>query len=291
MFGLPGQFPLKKCRKCSLVFINNKMKQSELKRYYPSKKYYSYNMAVSKGFFSTLREYLMKHYYSPSILSTIISFAVHNVPAIPKKVKNGKILDIGCGSGETLFLLKKLGWNVYGLDIDKEAIKNAQKNKLLSVQFGTYKNLKIYPDNFFDAIRLYHVIEHINDPVLCLQLIFKKIKVNGELLIGTPNTQSFMANIFKSYWYNLDTPRHLFLFSPQNLRVILEKNGFKVIKTEFCSAGGLVGSMQYVAEAVFNRKIDLIHKQWLVMLFYPLERILDVLRCGDVFVVRAKKSI
>lgn len=285
MFNLPGKFAVKKCKQCSLVFLDPQPSQKLLKKHYPSQKYYSYSRSKERDLFKAIRDYLIGHYYSPNIFSLFFSTFIQNIPAIPSYVKNGKILDIGCGDGDTLESLKKLGWETYGLDVDARAVEIANK-KGHSVKRGTFRALSTYPDSYFDAIRLYHVIEHIDNPLACLSLIRKKLKKEGELLIGTPNIHSPLASIFGSYWYNVDTPRHLFLFSPQTLEKLLSKNNFVINKIEFCSAGGIPGSLQYVVRDLLNRKIDLI-KIPIVLLFYPLEWILNRLKAGDVFVVRA----
>lgn len=285
MFNLQEKFAVKKCRQCSLVFLDPQPSKKLLKKHYPSQKYYSYSRSKERDLFKIIRDYLIGHYYSPNIFSLSISTFIQNIPAIPSYVKNGKILDIGCGDGDTLVSLKKLGWETYGLDINSKAVEIANK-KGLNVKSGAFRALSTYPDSYFDAIRLYHVIEHIDNPSLCLSLIRKKLKKRGELLIGTPNINSPLANIFGSYWYNLDTPRHLFLFSPQTLGKLLNKNNFVIKKTEFCSVGGIPGSLGYVVRDLLNRKINLI-KIPIVLLFYPLEWILNKLGAGDVFVVRA----
>jgi len=287
MFDLPGEFFLKKCSNCSLVFLDPQPSDSEIKKYYPSKNYYAYNKNKKKGLAEVFREYLVRHYYSPNLFSLFISTFVQNVPAMPLFVRNGKILDIGCGAGDTLLLLKELGWDTYGIDMDSKAIENAEKRGLNNLRFGTYKDLARYPDNYFDAIRLYHVIEHLDDPSLCLSLIKNKLKNNGELIVGTPNIKSLVGIIFKSCWYNLDSPRHLFLFSPSTLKKLVEKEGFIIKKTEFCSAGGIAGSLQYFLRDKLNKKIDLIHKLAVVLLFYPFEWVLDKLYLGDVFTIKA----
>lgn len=289
MFDLPGKFSVKKCLACSLVFLDPQPLGSQLKKYYPSKKYYAYNKNDTRGFFQTLREYLVKNYYSPTFLSKIITLFIKNVPAMPSNPKSGKILDLGCGTGDTLVLLKKLGWDTYGIDMDKNAISTGKKRGLNNLKLGTYKGLDEYPDNFFDAIRLYHVIEHLDDPELCLSLINKKLKKGGELIVGTPNMGSLVGRIFKSCWYNLDSPRHLFIFSPRTLGKLVEKNGFNIKKTEFCSAGGLAGSLQYLIEDVFGKKINLINNLLIVLLLYPIEWFLDKLSLGDVFSLKATK--
>lgn len=290
MFGFSGKFFLKKCSKCSLAFLDPQPSGLELKKYYPSKNYYAYNINKKKGFIQILREYLIKHYYSPNFISLIITTFIKNVPAMPSYCKNGKILDLGCGMGDTLLLLKKLGWETYGIDMDKNAIATGRKLGLKNLTLGTYKNLTRYPDNYFDAIRMYHVIEHLDDPSLCICLIKKKLKKNGELIIGTPNIKSLLGFLFKSCWYNLDSPRHLFLFSPNTLRKIIEKEGLKVNKIEFCSAGGTAGSLQYFISDVFNKKVDLVHKFLVVLLFYPFEWFLDKFWLGDVFTIKANKK-
>lgn len=290
MFDLPGLFIIKQCQKCKFVFIDPKPTSKDLKKHYPSGQYYSYSEHEKKNFFETLRDYLINHYYNKTILTRIITSVIPNVPAIPNLNTEGKILDIGCGNGDTMLILKGLGWDAYGFDIDKRAIDAARKRGLSNVRVGSYHTLAKYPDNFFDAVRLYHVIEHLDNPELCLKLISKKLKKNGELIIGTPNIDSATSFIFGKYWYNLDTPRHLFLFSPKTLRYLMSQQSFRSISIEYVSAGGIIGSCQYIIEDIFKKKIDLIHKQWLVIMLYPIERALDLLRLGDVFVLRARKE-
>lgn len=288
MLGIPGSFSIKRCNNCSSIFLDPQPDESELKKYYPSKKYYSYNKNNAKGFFGILKEYLIEHYYLPNFLSKFISTFIQNVPAMPSYGKKGKILDVGCGAGETLALLKKLGWEAYGIDMDHGAIKNAKKKGLENVMLGTYKDLKKYKDNYFDVIRLYHVIEHIDNPSLCFSLLAKKIKKSGEIIIGTPNVDSLASKIFRSYWYNLDTPRHLVLFSPTTLKTLVRNEGFIAEKIEYCAAGGVLGSIQYFLGDVIGKKINLIHKFYFVLLFYPLDWILNKLGQADVFVLRAR---
>jgi len=289
MFDIPSNFLLKKCSKCGLVFIDPQPFQKALKKHYPSKSYYAYRKTGKKGVFEILREYLVMHYYSPNLLSKFISTFIKNVPAMPSKNIKGKILDLGCGTGDTLVLLKKLGWETYGIDMDKNALFMGKRKGLKNLRLGTYQALSKYPDSFFDAIRLYHVIEHIDDPVKCVRLIKRKLKKNGELIIGTPNADSLLSFLFKKDWYNLDSPRHLFIFSPKTLKRLIKSEKMSAGSAEFYSAGGLPGSLQYYIEDKFGKKIDLIHKLPAVLLLYPLEWFLDKIKLGDVFTIKAIK--
>ena len=287
MLGLPGKFSVQQCSTCMLVFLSPRPTQEALKKYYPSKKYYAYTSSTKKGLFGILREYLIRHYYHPTLLSMFISTFIQDVPAMPSYVKNGKILDIGCGAGDTLMLFKNLGWDTYGLDMDTWALMNAKKRGLKHLRLGTYEALGKYPNNYFDSIRLYHVIEHIDDAALCFSLIRRKLKKNGELVIGTPNVDSIVSKLFRSYWYNLDVPRHVMLFSPRTLTKLAKKEGFSVKKINYCAVGGIIGSVQYLIEGLLHKKIDLIHTLPFVLLFYPFDWLLNKLRNGDVFVMRA----
>jgi len=264
MFGLPGKFGEYRCTRCGFVRLDPKPK--DVKKYYPPQKYYSYSDKSNPSFFSWLRSFLIRH--------RVFSL----VPAMPQ-ASSGRILDVGCGSGDTLLLLKQVGWDVYGMDIDSSAVKVAKKRGLKNV---STKRITGFPDNYFDVIRAYHVIEHLESPKEFLQNAQTKLKAGGKIIIGTPNVDSLVAKVFGSRWYNLDAPRHLFLFSPKTLSKIV-KPKFSDIHISFHSAGGWVGSIQYL----FG--VDLINRQWLVMLFYPLEWILDRLGLGDVFVLRARK--
>lgn len=295
MFGKKGQFTLCECNKCKLVFLNPQPTAQKLKKYYVGSKYYAYQSS-SKNIYSMIRTYLLKHYYNATLLSRLLTLMLRSVPAIPKKksyLVKGKIMDIGCGSGETLQLLKGLGWDVYGIEPNSYAVSVATKSNLENVKLGTYEHLKFYKNNFFDAIRLYHVLEHIDDPNLCLKLIHQKLKKDGELIIALPNYDSLQRRVFRSYWYNLDSPRHLYLFSVNTLKKLLEKQSIIVNKIDYYSVYGVTGSIRNILEKKFGKSNkllkSLIFGMAITMLLYPLERLLDVLHQGDIIIVRASK--
>lgn len=284
MFQLPGTFEVWRCHACDSSFLWPQLSEQQLSRFYPKKKYYAYQSGKG-GFFQKVREYLIEHYYEPNFFTSLLK-----VPAIPQQKEGGKVLDLGCGTGETLLLLNKIGWDVYGMDMDNEALIIAKSRGLTNLRKGKFRDLKNYPDNFFDAIRLYHVIEHLDNPILCLELIQKKLRKGGEVIIGTPNNESFLSKVFGTYWYNLDSPRHLMVFNPKSLTKLIKQVGFKINSVEFCSAGGLLGSIQYLMEEKRHKNVDLIHNTILVLLVYLVEWVLDKLSVGDIFVLRATKA-
>lgn len=286
--NLPGTFHEVRCRKCGIVFLNPQPTEQEIKPYYPKNLYYAYIKNAKSGLVGKLRENIIKNYYNSSIFHQCIRILIPNSFAIPKYIKKGTVLDIGCGTGDILLLLKEMGWDVYGTEIDENAISIARKNGLKNVTFAAVKDINNFPNNFFDAVRLYHVIEHINDPNLCIKIIHKKLKKGGQLLITTPNIESPVAHFFKKWWSGVDAPRHLFLFSSNTVRKLIENNEFFVEKVEFCSATGISGSIYNYINDIVGRKISIAQKLGIAL--YPLEWILNKSGLGDHVTIRATKK-
>jgi len=287
MFGLAGVFGIYKCGCCGLLSLRPKLTKEKLVHFYPSDTYYSYTN--NKSIFLRLRSILIRFFYHPTLFTKILFLFINTVPAIPKRKVGGRIMDVGCGSGETLRILKKYGWDAYGIDIDKKAVLRAQKSGLDKVFFGSYQKLGTYKNKYFDVIRAYHVIEHMDSPVRFLALAKKKLKDDGELILGTPNSESVLEKVFRSYWYNLDTPRHLYVFSPKTLVYLLGQAHFETADLRFCSGGGWLGSIQYVLSDILKKNVRFIENPLVFFLFYPLDKLSDTMRTGDVFVLTARK--
>jgi 2-polyprenyl-3-methyl-5-hydroxy-6-metoxy-1,4-benzoquinol methylase len=148
-------------------------------------------------------------------------FSVMHLPARP----GGRLLDVGCGDGRLLSTMRDLGWKVEGVDFDRAAVEQA-RTKGLRVHLGTLE-AQGYPDDYFDAVTLSHVIEHVHDPLGLLQECRRILKPQGHLVVVTPNTASLTHRIFGAACFNLDPPRHLHLFNRRTLRWLAELAGFQ----------------------------------------------------------------
>lgn len=140
-------------------------------------------------------------------------------------VPGGRLLDVGCGSGEWLELMRKLGWSVEGVDFDGNAVEVATRNGL-KVSCGGLEEQK-YPDCSFDAVTLNHVIEHVPDPLQTVEECLRVLKPGGRLVMFTPNNSSLSHQIFKGDWRGLEPPRHLHIFSMSSMCGLLAKAGFR----------------------------------------------------------------
>lgn len=290
MFDISGSFSYKQCVSCGLAFLDPQPDEKTLRKHYPTEHYFAYDKEGKGGVIGSIREYLVKRVYNPTPLSRVLTTLLNTTFATPSYRKGGKILDIGCGTGDMLILLKELGWDVYGIDIDKKAIDKAKTRGLRNLRVGTYKDVDAYPDNYFDSIRLYHVIEHIDDPSLCLKILYKKLKPNGELFLCTPSFESPIQKVFGTYWSALDAPRHLYLFTPKTLALVAKKYNFVVLSVSYDSARAIAGSLRYIVNDITKRRGKFFGRLPVVVAFYPIEWLIDKIGLGNSFTMRLTRS-
>lgn len=225
-------YQLVKCNNCGLVFLNPRPINMSI--HYPE--FYEPHKISNDDFFQKIHAFLMGSYYKKkkNAVERLCSYVFKKVYIeIPAK-KGAKILDLGCGSGINLYNLNKLGFDTYGIDFSEKAVNFARKElKLKNIKHGNLKS-NSYPKNFFDVVILSHVIEHLPDPKKTIILVKKILKKNGQVIITTPNLNSINYRLFKRFWFPLETPRHLFLFSSSTLSNLLERvEGLEISKVKY----------------------------------------------------------
>jgi SAM-dependent methyltransferase len=139
-----------------------------------------------------------------------------------------RLLDVGCGSGESLRRITSMGWEAEGVDVDPLAVENARA-KGVRVRLGDLASQQ-YPDDYFDAVYMSHVIEHVHDPAGLLRECRRVLKPGGRLVALTPNVDSWGHARFGRAWVSLDPPRHLMLFRPQTLAKLVEDAHLSVVQ-------------------------------------------------------------
>ncbi len=138
-----------------------------------------------------------------------------------------KILDIGCGNGEFLSRISNTKFEKFGIEINAEGYELC-KGKNLKVFNKELKDLK-FQDNFFDVVTLWHVIEHLENPIDTIKSVKRVLKEDGILVIAVPNTDSLGFKYGQNFWFHLDSPRHLMLFNKKSLKYLLNNAGFRII--------------------------------------------------------------
>lgn len=286
-------FSVLKCKRCHALFINPFPSQEQSRKFYPQN-YYSYETSDQpKGFFESLKKKIIDYYTNPKakfnlfdkILVMIFKNKFSGVPLYKKE--RGRFLDIGCGSGVNLRIVKEYGWEPYGIELDEKAVEFA-KNDGLNVECSSLEQAKFSVK--FDSIRIWHVFEHLNNPDKAMEKIAGLLADDGEILMAVPNSNSWTRKIFKKYWYGLDVPRHVVNYSPKTLNYILEKNNLKIKELKYASCGSFIGSISNLLKFNFEYNTNLIDNFFLVTLFSPLDYLSDLFSQGDTIFLKIIKK-
>ena len=137
--------------------------------------------------------------------------------------QRGRLLDVGCSIGTLMGVARELGWEVEGLEPNPKAVNLARKQGFsIHEGFLTAEQIRELPGGY-QCVVMSDVIEHISDPVEALRLANELLEPGGFLLVSTPNLESFWCRKFQ-----LKPAEHLFLFSSDNLRTLLERLGLKI---------------------------------------------------------------
>lgn len=149
--------------------------------------------------------------------------------------RNAYILDIGCGNGRFLNYLYHFGYtHLYGTELSGKSLQRSQQYNYLKIFEGSIETIN-FENNFFDAICIFHVLEHTQNPIFTLNKIKKILKPEGYLFISFPNISSKQAQKFKGYWLHLDPPRHLNFISPDDFISFMSNIGFSLVKEKYFS--------------------------------------------------------
>ena len=234
-------FNIVSCSSCGFKFTNPRPDDSVLGNYYKAESYVSHTNS-KKGIINKLyhivRNYTLKQ----------------KVKLISKYVSRGTILDYGCGTGMFLSECKKSGWEAIGMEPDDNARQIASEQNLNL--FSDKATLQLHLAEIeFDAITLWHVLEHVTDMYDTLAFFKYKLKPHGVLIIAVPNHVSYDAQYYKEYWAAYDVPRHLHHFELKSMNTLLDNGGFKLIDTKPMKFDSYYVSM--LSEKYKNGKVNL----------------------------------
>lgn len=209
------EFKIQQCDHCMFKFVNPRPDPDEIVRYYQSENYISHD-AQSKNLFN--RAYKIAREFSIRKKYNIVK----------QHVSSGTILDIGCGTGEFLYYCKSRGYDVSGVEPNEKAMQYARQVNGLTIT----ENLFSLEANSvkFNGVTLWHVLEHLHALNESLITIKGLLAPGGILIIAVPNCNSWDAHRYGKYWAAYDVPRHLYHFTEETLKILIEKHGFKVNK-------------------------------------------------------------
>jgi len=208
-------FEIWQCNVCTARFTQNVPDKNEIEKYYKSENYISHS-DTKQGFINSLYHFVRKKTLNGK----------RKLVEKYTKLSIGKILDIGAGTGAFLQVMQKSEWDVTGFEPDETARENAKKLYGLSLQPSEELfNLKA---ETFDAITLWHVLEHVHELHEYMDQLKKLLKLTGCLFIAIPNYTCYDEKIYKEFWAGYDVPRHLYHFSPTSITQLLLQHGLQL---------------------------------------------------------------
>jgi SAM-dependent methyltransferase len=154
--------------------------------------------------------------------------------AIASTKAPGPVLDVGCGGGLFLRLLRERGHKVMGLDFSLDASRTAWSVNRVPAVCGMLSQAPLRPAAF-SVITMFHVLEHLFDPVGYVEEVHKLLAADGRLVIQVPNAASWQFLLFGQNWNGIDVPRHLVNFKEKDLVGLVEACGFEVIRRKYFS--------------------------------------------------------
>jgi len=209
-------FQIIECDNCSMRFTNPIPSVEEIALYYDFPDYISHTDST-KGWMHQLYHKVRNH--------TLIQ-KTNWIQSLFTGYK-GQILDIGAGTGAFANAMQNKGWKVTALEPDEASRNRALQN--YGLQLLPSDELFNLPENTFDVITLWHVLEHVHALKPYIQSFQKLLKPNGRLIIAVPNYNSYDATFYKQFWAAYDVPRHLYHFAPPSMRYLMKKQGLEVI--------------------------------------------------------------
>ena len=215
----PETFSYCRCKSCGHWYLNPRPSIKDLNVIYPEN-YYAFTSGMN-----------------PVVQKFRAFWEQKKVESYRRLIGEGqrRILDVGCGEGRFLSILKKYGfsqWQLCGLDFDEDAVKKCRDRGFEAVS----KRIEDFTEGngTFDAVVMLQLIELVEGPAVIARRVFELLKPGGYFIIETPNIDSLDFHWFKkSYWGHFHFPRHWHLFSTQSLKGMLESAGFKVTETSY----------------------------------------------------------
>ena len=238
LHDLPGEFTVVRCRNCGLMRTNPRLTPEDIGLYYPE----NYGPYLGTRVLKTTRKrvHWFKKLFKP-LFHSVFNFNTTNLPTVAP----GQLLEIGCASGAYLRYMANQGWKVQGIEFSEKAAQAAAQLGY-HVHSGPLETAP-KPDEPFDLIVGWMVLEHLYDPISGLRKLREWAKPGAWLVLSVPNAGSLEFQFFKDKWYALQLPTHYHHFTPATIDKVLSASGWKLEKINHQRVlNNLIASTGYV---------------------------------------------
>ena len=216
------KFDILKNLETTILETHPRPTKEELPIYYDSENYTSHN-DKSGGIVSFC-------YRTIKSISTSRKIRIGQ-KSLSKKTPQNKtrLLDVGCGTGDFLYSCLKKGWQINGIENNRNA-KNNFRTEVSPFIFDDFEFLKSQPERF-DIITMWHSLEHIIDLKQTILNMKKLLTNKGVIVVACPNHKSFDAMFYKESWAAYDLPRHLWHFDKDSISKLFSEHNMQLAKT------------------------------------------------------------
>ena len=287
MFGMQESFPYLHCGACGVLQLAEV--PADLSRYYPAEGYYSVNRrpGLLKRWATLTRDgaytrrsmfgrWLQRQFPNTALDATLRAAARPDT----------RILDVGCGGGDLLHSLARLGFkHLHGVDplLDESTISDDGVHLMAGELNGV--------EGQYDLIMFHHSLEHMAEQVSVLEHARARLAAGGVIVVRIPTCESLAFDAYGAEWFQIDAPRHLFLHTHRSIRRVASRSGLAVEKI-YCDSQ----PMQFWASDMYKDDVTLTstkmaqYKRRRPAFYRELAAFLNVHLRGDQIVVHLRAS-
>lgn len=216
------KFAVVRCGECGLLRLDPQPAPEELRLYYPDNYWFTPDRSAASR---------LEESYRRIVLRDHVRFVER---ALRRSHARGVLLDVGCGGGLFLRLLRERGFRGVGLDFSAEAAAIAWKRQEAPAVCAMLEHAP-FREGSLAGLTMFHVLEHLYDPRAYLASAYKLLASDGRLVVQVPNAASWQFRILGRSWNGVDVPRHLFDFRDRDVEKLLVSCGFQVVRRKYFS--------------------------------------------------------
>jgi SAM-dependent methyltransferase len=215
-------FRVVECGTCGLIRLSPWPSPAELRQYYPSNYWYVPESDTASHLEEAYRRFVLRDH---------VRFVEQSLVGCGAQ---GPVLDVGCGGALLLRMLGERGWPGVGLDFSLAAAAAAWRQNGVPVICGSLAQSPL-PASSCAAVTMFHVLEHLFDPMAYLDAAHQLLHPDGRLIVQVPNAACWQFLLLGESWSGVDVPRHLLNFRLKDMEILLDRSGFEILRVKHFS--------------------------------------------------------
>jgi SAM-dependent methyltransferase len=224
LFGRPGWYRVVRCNSCSTEYLNPRPTEEALRVHYPADYLPVRTPEATPPLLRWLSRVAIAARWSAYL--GMVEKVMGTIPA------DARVVDVGCGLNDLLARLQETrGCRGIGVDINPEVVDYIRNNLRMPAVLGTLRSARLESDSF-DLVTMNQYLEHEPQPLETLREARRISRKGAHLVVEVPYCAGVPARLFGSCWSQLDVPRHLVFYTPETLKDILARSGYRLVHVQ-----------------------------------------------------------